>query len=31
MELTAKELALLELFLPRQGEVLPRSLIASRV
>lgn len=31
IELTAKEFALLELFLRRQGEVLPRSLIASQV
>jgi two-component system, OmpR family, copper resistance phosphate regulon response regulator CusR len=31
IDLTAKELALLELFLLRQGEVLPRSLIASLV
>lgn len=31
VELTAKEFALLELFLRRQGEVLPRSLIASQV
>lgn len=31
IELTAKEFALLELFLRRQGEVLPRSLIASLV
>ena len=30
-EVTAKELALLELLLRRQGEVLPRSLIASQV
>jgi two-component system copper resistance phosphate regulon response regulator CusR len=29
--LTAKEFALLELLLRRQGEVLPRSLIASQV
>ena len=31
VDLTAKEFALLELFLRRQGEVLPRSLIASQV
>ena len=31
IELTAKEFALLELLLRRQGEVLPRSLIASQV
>ena len=31
IELTAKEFALLELFLRRKGEVLPRSLIASQV
>ncbi|GHU00450.1 DNA-binding response regulator [Betaproteobacteria bacterium] len=31
IDLTAKEFALLELFLRRQGEVLPRSLIASQV
>jgi two-component system copper resistance phosphate regulon response regulator CusR len=31
VELTAKEFALLELLLRRQGEVLPRSLIASQV
>lgn len=31
IDLTAKEFALLELFLRRQGEVLPRSLIASLV
>lgn len=31
IDLTAKELALLELLLRRQGEVLPRSLIASQV
>ncbi len=31
IELTAKEFSLLELFLRRQGEVLPRSLIASQV
>lgn len=31
MALTAKNLAPLELFFPRQGEVLPRSLIASQV
>jgi two-component system copper resistance phosphate regulon response regulator CusR len=31
LELTAKEFALLELLLRRQGEVLPRSLIASQV
>jgi two-component system copper resistance phosphate regulon response regulator CusR len=31
IELTAKEFALLELFLRRQGEVLPRALIASQV
>ena len=31
IELTAKEFALLELFMRRQGEVLPRSLIASQV
>jgi two-component system copper resistance phosphate regulon response regulator CusR len=31
IELTAKEYALLELFLRRKGEVLPRSLIASQV
>lgn len=31
IELTAKEFALLELFIRRQGEVLPRSLIASQV
>ena len=31
VELTAKEFALLELMLRRQGEVLPRSLIASQV
>nr|WP_211166071.1 heavy metal response regulator transcription factor [Azoarcus sp. TTM-91] len=31
VELTAKEFALLELFMRRQGEVLPRSLIASQV
>ncbi len=31
IELTAKEFALLELFLRHQGEVLPRSLIASQV
>jgi two-component system copper resistance phosphate regulon response regulator CusR len=31
IDLTAKEFALLELLLRRQGEVLPRSLIASRV
>lgn len=31
INLTAKEFALLELFLRRQGEVLPRSLIASQV
>ncbi len=31
IELTAKEFALLELFLRRRGEVLPRSLIASQV
>ncbi|PKM44746.1 MAG: DNA-binding response regulator [Gammaproteobacteria bacterium HGW-Gammaproteobacteria-1] len=31
IELTAKEFALLELLLQRQGEVLPRSLIASQV
>jgi two-component system copper resistance phosphate regulon response regulator CusR len=31
IELTAKEFALLELFLRRPGEVLPRSLIASQV
>ncbi len=31
IELTAKEFALLELMLRRQGEVLPRSLIASQV
>ena len=31
IELTAKEFALLELFMRRQGEVLPRSLIASLV
>ena len=31
IDLTAKEFALLELLLRRQGEVLPRSLIASQV
>ncbi|HSP01338.1 MAG TPA: winged helix-turn-helix domain-containing protein, partial [Thioalkalivibrio sp.] len=31
IELTAKEFALLELLVRRQGEVLPRSLIASQV
>lgn len=31
IELTAKEFALLELFMRRQGEVLPQSLIASQV
>jgi len=31
IELTAKEFALLELLLRRQGEILPRSLIASQV
>ncbi|MCP5279730.1 MAG: heavy metal response regulator transcription factor [Thiobacillus sp.] len=31
IDLTAKEFALLELFMRRQGEVLPRSLIASQV
>lgn len=31
IELTAKEFALLELFMRRQGEVLPRTLIASQV
>ena len=31
IELTAKEFALLELLMRRQGEVLPRSLIASQV
>ena len=31
IELTAKEFALLELLLRRQGEVLPKSLIASQV
>ncbi len=31
IDLTAKEFSLLELFLRRQGEVLPRSLIASQV
>ena len=31
VDLTAKEFALLELFMRRQGEVLPRSLIASQV
>lgn len=31
IDLTAKEFALLELFLRRQSEVLPRSLIASQV
>ncbi|MDY0011852.1 MAG: heavy metal response regulator transcription factor [Rhodocyclaceae bacterium] len=31
IDLTAKEFALLELFLRRQGEVLPRALIASQV
>ena len=31
IELTAKEFSLLELFMRRQGEVLPRSLIASQV
>jgi two-component system copper resistance phosphate regulon response regulator CusR len=31
IELTAREFALLELFMRRQGEVLPRSLIASQV
>jgi two-component system copper resistance phosphate regulon response regulator CusR len=31
IELTAKEFALLELLLKRQGEVLPRSMIASQV
>ena len=31
IDLTAKEFALLELFLRRQGEILPRSLIASQV
>lgn len=31
IELTAKEFALLELFMRRQGEVLPRSLIASLI
>jgi two-component system copper resistance phosphate regulon response regulator CusR len=31
IELTAKEFALLELLLRRQGEVLPRSMIASQV
>jgi len=31
LELTAKEFALLELFMRRQGEVLPRALIASQV
>lgn len=31
IDLTAKEFALLELFLRREGEVLPRSLIASQV
>ncbi|BAN36060.1 two component heavy metal response transcriptional regulator [Sulfuricella denitrificans skB26] len=31
IELTAKEFALLELFMRRKGEVLPRSLIASQV
>mgnify|MGYP001086542508 FL=1 len=31
IDLTAKEFALLELFLRRKGEVLPRSLIASQV
>lgn len=31
IDLTSKEFALLELFLRRQGEVLPRSLIASQV
>ncbi len=31
IELTAKEFALLELFMRRQGEVLPRSLIASQI
>ncbi len=31
IDLTAKEFALLELFLRRQGEVLPKSLIASQV
>ena len=31
IDLTAKEFALLELFMRRRGEVLPRSLIASQV
>lgn len=31
IDLTAKEFALLELFMRRQGEILPRSLIASQV
>ena len=31
IDMTAKEFALLELLLRRQGEVLPRSLIASQV
>lgn len=31
IDLTAKEFALLELFMRRQGEVLPRSLIASQI
>jgi two-component system copper resistance phosphate regulon response regulator CusR len=31
IDLTAKEFALLELLMRRQGEVLPRSLIASQV
>ncbi|MCX7176505.1 MAG: heavy metal response regulator transcription factor [Proteobacteria bacterium] len=31
IDLTAKEFGLLELLMPRQGEVLPRSLIASQV
>ncbi|MCW8884278.1 MAG: heavy metal response regulator transcription factor [Motiliproteus sp.] len=31
IELTAKEFSLLELFMRRQGEILPRSLIASQV
>lgn len=31
IDLTAKEFALLELLIRRQGEVLPRSLIASQV
>ena len=31
IDLTAKEFALLELFLRRRGEVLPKSLIASQV